>query len=932
MSEPAYQILILDDDKTLSQMMADFLSISGQSQVHLTHQEVDFWAKYPEKPYDLIFLDYRLPTTTGLEVLEKLSNQGNKIPVVMMTGEGTEEIAVKAMQLGAFDYLVKGHFAVSILPSLVLKAVRMRQMQQEMQLSLQKIQYQATLLNNMRDAVVVWDIEGKINYWNKSAQQLFGFSSEERIGTLVQDNYLSTFLPPIAIDQLALISSTETERQTVGKDGKTIWISSQITPLYDENNPDIPTGYMDVARDITTRKLEQQMLNETRHFLEKIITSSPDLIYVYNIHSKALSFINPQFEFLLGFKPDEWKSKKERILIEHIHPDDMKILDGFIESAKDNENGTSHALELRLKDSRGNWHWFSSHESTFSWDENGLPIEIIGIAQDISTKKAMETQIQQRLVMEKLLSSISNFFININPENTDEGVEKSLLLIGNYIRPDFGAIYLMDTANHLNYYCGFEKAIPESTRILQKAETIDLKNYPWLLNRLHKRQSLQISNLDELPTDANNEKKFLTAMKVKAITMVPMIYNNELLGVLTMFMTNREYKWVSDQLHMLHSFADMVVNAVVQKRSEEALRKSEERYRAIVEDHQTELICRTDPDFQLTFVNETFCEYYQRTREELVGLNCKTLIHAEDHNLVETALTSCTKEKPITHFECRVNVDSKVRWQEWTVRAIYNDSDVLIDFQGVGRDITERKLMEAQLVTAQTLLTQNSRMAAIGELASSVAHQISNPLTTIIAEAQILSNSIPKEHIDFESTTSIISAGWRAQHVIQELLKFSEKPKNSKELIAINETIEKAVLLAGPHLQTNRSTNLTVTLADGLPDIRGNLQQLEDLWVTLLLLAREATTDDNPHNVRIISSAIENENSVLIEISDDGNPLQEDQLDTIFEPQLIPTGLGRGTGIELSICREIVRQHSGSISVKIIEGNTIFSIILPGSK
>src|SRR5665648_18498 len=158
MSEPVYQILILDDDKTLSQMMGDFLSISGQSQVHLTHQEVDFWAKLPEKLYDLIFLDYRLPTTTGLEVLEKLSNLGNKIPVVMMTGEGTEEIAVKAMQLGAFDYLVKGHFAVSILPSLVLKAVRMRQMQLEMQLSLQKIQYQATLLNNMRDAVVVWNI------------------------------------------------------------------------------------------------------------------------------------------------------------------------------------------------------------------------------------------------------------------------------------------------------------------------------------------------------------------------------------------------------------------------------------------------------------------------------------------------------------------------------------------------------------------------------------------------------------------------------------------------------------------------------------------------------------------------------------------------------------------------------------------------------
>jgi PAS domain S-box-containing protein len=376
----------------------------------------------------------------------------------------------------------------------------------------------------------------------------------------------------------------------------------------------------------------------------------------------------------------------------------------------------------------------------------------------------------------------------------------------------------------------------------------------------------------------------------------------------------------------------MVVNAIVQKRSEEALRTSEERYRAIVEDHQTELICRTNPSLQLTFVNETFCEYYDKPREELIGLNYKSLVFPEDDETIQNALMACMIDQPITHFECRVDVNHTEHWQEWTLRAIYNDSGNLIDFQGVGRDITERKNMEAQLKTAQTHLAQNSRMAAIGELASSVAHQISNPLTTIIAEAQILSHSIPKDHVDYESTGSIISAGWRAQHVIQELLKFSEKPKNSIELVAINETIEKAVLLVGAHLQTNRSTNLIVTLAEGLPDVRGNLQQLEDLWVTLLLLAREATTDDKPHNVKIKTSTSEGGNTILIELSDDGQPIQEDQLAKIFEPQLIPTGLGRGTGIELSLCREIVRQHSGNISVKIVEGHTVFSIQLPGSK
>jgi len=911
-------------------MMADYLRVSSSSTVELTHREEDFWAKLPAKSYDLIFLDYRLPTTTGLEVLDKLSNKGNEIPVVMMTGEGTEEIAVKAMQLGAFDYLVKGHFAISILPSILIKAVRMRLMQQEMQLSMQKIRYQANLLNNMRDAVVVWDLNGKISYWNKTAQQLFGFSAEERIGTNVNDHYVNAFIPAVELNQNWSLISTEIERQYIRKDNKTIWISSQITPLFDENNPTVPVGFMDVARDITNRKLEQQMLNETRHFLEKIITSSPDLIYVYNLKTKALSFINSQFELLLGLPPDQWRNEKETIFIEHIHPDDLKVMDDFIEKTKESENAPVHAIEIRLKDNQEYWHWFSSHESTFSWDDDGLPFEIIGIAQDISAKKAMENQIQQRLVMEKLLSSISNFFINVNPENTDDGVEKSFLLIGNYIRPDFGAIYLRDNANQLKYYCGFEKASNKKNRIQQTAGVIQFSEIPWLINRLQNQQSLNITNLEELPAEAIIEKKFFTSLKIKAVVAVPLVYNNEFIGAVTMLMTHHEHEWVNDQLHMLHSFADMVVNALIQKRSEEALRASEARYRAIVEDHQTELICRINPELELTFVNETFCEYFQKPREELLGVKCDTLIYNEDYDNVQKNISNCTYDQPIAHIEFKVELNQHLHWQEWTIRAIYNDSGILVDYQGVGRDITERKQMEDQIKVAQTHLAQNSRMAAIGELASSVAHQISNPLTTIIAEAQILSHSLSKEHVDYEATESIISAGWRAQHVIQELLKFSEKPKNSKELIQINETIEKAVLLAGSHLESNRSTNLIINLSENLPDIRGNLQQLEDLWVTLLLLAREATSDDQPHNVIINSSVIDEGKTVLVEISDDGNPIQEGQLATIFEPQLIPTGLGRGTGIELSLCREIVRQHSGNISVKIIENKTIFTITLPG--
>jgi DNA-binding NtrC family response regulator len=87
MSETNHTVLILDDDHILAKMMADFLVISAHCTVDLTLREVDFWTAYHAKQYDLIFMDYRLTEITGLEILEKLSKIGNKIPVVMMTAK-----------------------------------------------------------------------------------------------------------------------------------------------------------------------------------------------------------------------------------------------------------------------------------------------------------------------------------------------------------------------------------------------------------------------------------------------------------------------------------------------------------------------------------------------------------------------------------------------------------------------------------------------------------------------------------------------------------------------------------------------------------------------------------------------------------------------------------------------------------------------------
>ncbi|NJN93716.1 MAG: response regulator [Anaerolineales bacterium] len=137
------------------------------------------------------------------------------------------------------------------------------------------------------------------------------------------------------------------------------------------------------------------------------------------------------------------------------------------------------------------------------------------------------------------------------------------------------------------------------------------------------------------------------------------------------------------------------------KQAEDALRRSERLYRAIVED-QTEFICRFLPNGVLTFVNEVYCRYLDRQPQELIGHNFMPFISTEDIDLVEHHLASLNLDNPVETIEYRVNKPTgEIGWHQWTHRLIFDDQGHLIELQGVGRDITERKQMETRLLNAQ---------------------------------------------------------------------------------------------------------------------------------------------------------------------------------------------------------------------------------------
>lgn len=142
------------------------------------------------------------------------------------------------------------------------------------------------------------------------------------------------------------------------------------------------------------------------------------------------------------------------------------------------------------------------------------------------------------------------------------------------------------------------------------------------------------------------------------------------------------------------------------KRAEQALRESEERYRNVVED-QTEFICRFLPDGTHVFVNDAYCRYFGKRREDIIGHHFRPVVPEEDGRRIKTMLESLTPDKPVGTIEQRVIFpDGSVRWQRWVDRAIYDDTGNIVEYQSVGRDITDA--VTAEQARLQTEVMQNT--------------------------------------------------------------------------------------------------------------------------------------------------------------------------------------------------------------------------------
>ncbi len=199
-----------------------------------------------------------------------------------------------------------------------------------------------------------------------------------------------------------------------------------------------------------------------------------------------------------------------------------------------------------------------------------------------------------------------------------------------------------------------------------------------------------------------------------------------------------EERWVSEQGRgvfddqgQLTALEGFIADITERRQTDELLRLSEARYRAIVED-QTELVCRFLPNGTLTFVNEAYCRYFGHSSEEMLATSFIPMVPKEDWDYVMTQMAACNADQPVNTYQHRViRPDGAVRWVQWTDRAIIDEDNALIELQSVGRDVTEQRQAE------QTLRDSETRYRRIIETAQEGIWQIDADNRTTFVNARM---------------------------------------------------------------------------------------------------------------------------------------------------------------------------------------------------
>jgi PAS domain S-box-containing protein len=729
-----------------------------------------------------------------------------------------------------------------------------------------------TLIENIHLGITLIDTEHRIVTTNVGMGKFFRKPHSEFVGKhcfreFEKRNAICSHCP--GTRTMATGRPAEVQTEGVRDDGSRLLAHLRTFPVFKSDGS--ISGFIEIVEDITEYKRTEESLKESEQRFKTIFDNAADGILLADVETKKFYIGNKAICQMLGYKPEEIKN----LTIWDIHPKEyLSFVSRDFEKRTRKEIMTTEDIPVKRKDGR-----------VFYVDINTFPITLggrtylTGIFRDVTEHRQAEEKLKES--EQRFKAIFDNAPVGILLADT----ETKKFYLGNKV------------------ICRMLGYKPEEIKNLTVLDIHPKEHLSYVMSDFERQARREITGTEDVPVKRKDGSVFYAD-----ISSFPMTFGGK--------------------TYLMGIFRDITAR----KKTEEALRGSEERFRSLAET-TSDWIWEVDTNGIYTYVSPKVKDLLGYEPDEVIGKTpFDLMIPNEAKNVSEKFRAIVESRRPFTGLEnTNLRKDGRYVVLETSGVPFFDPSGNLLGYRGIDRDITERRKAEEELNIYREKMVQAERLASLGTLSATIAHELNQPLTVIRLSIEnslddLKSASCPKEVLDTlrDGLNEVSNAASVVDRFRNYARQSSRKNLCETDLGAIADRIIK---LLG---KTAQRTKMTLHLKgmDKLPPVYSNEKDVEQLFFALTENAIQAAGGKKSRRL-IIEGDVKGEN-IELRFSDNCCGIAPENLDKIFDP-FFTTGSDDGrTGLGLPIVQRIVSGYGGKIRVQSRPGKgTTFYVTLP---
>jgi len=672
------------------------------------------------------------------------------------------------------------------------------------------------------------------------------------------------------------------------------------------------------------RKAEQQLKHREREFLD-VVDTIDDVFFVFDPTENKFVFISPGFEAIFGIDHEEVFSDPSLMDNYIINDDQMPVsfIDDILKSTR-----ADHEVDIITPQNDRVSLW-AKHQMVY--DNLGNLVRVVGTIRDITEKRRIQSDLEYRLKFEELLLEISNSFINLNLQDTDNGINSALAHIGEFTQADRSYIFLFHNRGQFmsNTHEWCAKGInPE----IENLKNLPADTVPWWMEKLRKFESINIQRVSDLPEEASAEKEILQSQSIKSLVVIPMVLRNRLRGFIGFDFVRKEVNLNRDLIKLLHFVGQIIINAIDRKAQDEKIAAHEIRYKNIVESAR-DLIYRLDQEQRFIYMNEKALVVLGSSEEEFFHLDLKKIVHPDYvDNVVEFYREQMRKNIENTYLEFPIiNRNGEKIWlgQNTSLVTTQHGEKTL---EAIARDITDVINNKELLKKAYEQSEKDNRSKT--RFVVNTSHEIRTPVHAISGLVGMLSKtSLTKEQSDI--LTKLTNTSQSMNNFVDNVIDFKktdiETMELSLETFHPRQSIESVFEMIRFMAEANKVV-LKKEIDENIPQVltgdEGKLQR-----ILINLLENAIKYNSNGYAGVYLATGMKNDGKQFYDftIEDDGIGISDDIIKELEQAvNYRNTRRFNGAGLGLLISGELINFMGGNLKIeKPLAGTKIqFSIPL----